>query len=96
VCKQLKAEALLVEVKRLRDSGALPKLVSAGLLAPKTITYLNIVERVQEQKIRYTRTSKAVIISRVAAEFQVSNATVYRAVSVMCKPLHTLEKTKDK
>ncbi len=96
MCKQLKAEALLVEVKRLRDSGALPKLVSAGLLAPKTITYLNIVERVQEQKIRYTRTSKAVIISRVAEEFQVSNATVYRAVSVMCKPLHTFEKTKDK
>jgi hypothetical protein len=89
--KLLKAEPLWVEVKRLKDSGALPKLVAAGLLSPKTVTYFSIAERVNQQRTRYTRTAKAQIISRVANEFNVSNATVYRAVSVMGEPLHTNE-----
>lgn len=75
----------------MRDSGALPRLVSAGLLSPKTVTYFNITERVNVIRIRMTRTSKAVIMCNVAEEFNVSTATVYRAVSVMNTPLHIRE-----
>lgn len=79
------------EVKRLYDSGALSRLVSAGLLSPKTVTYLHIAERVNEQRARLIRTSRAIIIYNVADEFKVSTATVYRAISVMSTPLHIRE-----
>lgn len=91
MCKQSNRVVLLAEVQKLRESGALPKLVSAGLLSPKAVTYLHIAERVAEVESRYKRTTRGILINNIAAEFRVSNATVYRAINVMCKPLHTNE-----
>jgi len=87
--QQLKAEAVYNEVKRLQQSGAISTLVQAGLMSPKTISYLEIAESVQDKKAKYKRTSNKVIVSRVAVQFNVSSATVYRAIGVMRRPLQS-------
>lgn len=87
--QQSKAEAVYNEVKRLQQSGSISTLVKAGLMSPKTITYLEIAECVQDKKAKYKRTSNKVIVSRVATQFRVSPATVYRAICVMRRPLQS-------
>ena len=87
--KQLKQEEIYDEIRRLKESGSLPRLVSAGLLSPKASTYFDISERVSAKTIRLTRTSHKMIVSQVACEFRVSTSTIYRALNVMRKPLHT-------
>lgn len=90
----LNHEAVYSEIKRLYDNGSLPKLVTAGLLSPKAVTYMHIVERVSQQQTRLVRTTNKVIISNVADEFKVSTATVYRAINVMRTPLRKCENNK--
>lgn len=84
--------AVYNEIKKLDESGALPRLVTAGLLSPKAKTYMKITETVATQQTRMRNTPNKVIICNVANEFRVSTATVYRAISIMRKPLHTIEK----
>jgi hypothetical protein len=84
----LKAGAVYNELKRLDDNGTLPRLVSIGLLSPKANTYMRITEKVIYQQTRLKNTPNKVIICNVASEFKVSTATVYRAISIMRKPLH--------
>jgi Fe2+ or Zn2+ uptake regulation protein len=85
----LKAEQVYNEIKRLKENGSLPKLISVGLISPKASTYFDITERVNNQAERHRRTSNKIIISQVATEFRCSETTIYRALKTMRKPLHT-------
>jgi Fe2+ or Zn2+ uptake regulation protein len=88
VLQQSKVEQVYNEVKRLKENGSLPKLISAGLVSPKASTYLEITERVNAKVERHKRTSSKIIISQVATEFRCSETTIYRALKVMRNPLH--------
>ena len=90
--QQSKAEQVYNEVKRLKENGSLPKLISAGLVSPKASTYLEITDRVNAQTERHKRTSSKIIISQVATEFRCSETTIYRALKTMRNPLHTSAK----
>lgn len=87
--QQSKAEQVYNEVKRLKENGSLPKLISAGLVSPKASTYLDITEMVNAKSERHKRTSSKIIISQVATEFRCSETTIYRALKTMRNPLHT-------
>lgn len=56
---------------------------------------MHIAERVIEQRARLKRTTSAIIINNVAHEFNVSSATVYRAINTMCIPLHDCANTNE-
>lgn len=87
--QQSKAEQVYNEVKRLKENGSLPKLISAGLVSPKASTYLDITDMVNAKVERQKRTSSKIIISQVATEFRCSETTIYRALKTMRNPLHT-------
>lgn len=87
----LKVGAVYSEIKKLDETGALPKLVTVGLISPKASTYMRITETVIIQQQRLRNTPNKVIISNVANKFKVSTATVYRAINIMRKPLHRTE-----
>jgi Fe2+ or Zn2+ uptake regulation protein len=89
VLPQSKAEQVYNEIKRLKENGSLPKLISIGLISPKASTYYEITERVNEKAERQKRTSNKIIISQVATEFRCSETTIYRALKTMRNPLHT-------
>jgi len=90
----LKTEAVYNEIKKLDEAGVLPRLVTVGLISPKASTYMKITETVVKQQTRLRNTPNKVIISNVANEFRVSTATVYRAISIMQKPLQRRENNK--
>ncbi len=92
VLPQSKAEQVFNEIKRLKDNGSLPKLISIGLISPKASTYYEITEMVNSKKERLKRTSSKIIINQVATEFRCSETTIYRALNVMRKPLHVSAK----
>lgn len=73
----------------MRADGTLTALVRSGLMAPKVVAYADMYQRVEDKRRRLKRTPHKLIIVQVAEEFRVSTATVYRAINLMRRPLHT-------
>lgn len=76
-------------ITKLREDGSAPRLIVQGLLSTKAIMYADIAAMYFDKKKRTKRKSTTYIVTNIAAHFQVSERTVYKALHVM-EVSHTL------
>lgn len=65
---------------QLESSGDLNALVQGSVISTNVLQYYKIAKRMEEILIRRQFTQRYVLVTQVSEEFNVSRATVYRAM----------------
>jgi len=65
---------------QLESTGDLNSLVQGAVISTNVLQYYKIAKRMEELLIRRNYTQRYVLVLKVSEEFNVSKATVYRAM----------------